>query len=112
MGVWEWAMLKLNLADLAQYSDVIHTRRGEAVTLRFVAPGEAEQLQAYVRGLSSGSRYKRFLGAMSELPRTVLDDFIHTGRDDRYSLVANMSDGDVERIVGEARYAFHPEDDS
>ncbi|MGC2084043.1 MAG: GNAT family N-acetyltransferase [Bradyrhizobium sp.] len=105
-------MLKLNLADLGQYSDVVHTRRGEAVTLRFVTPGDADELQAYVRGLSSGSRYKRFLGAMSELPKTVLDDFTHTGRDDRFSLVASMSGDDVERIVGEARYAFHSEDDS
>src|SRR5262245_46212981 len=44
--VLEWAMIKLNLADLDQYSDVLHTRRGEAVTLRFVTPDDAEELQA------------------------------------------------------------------
>src|SRR5690349_19792177 len=59
--VLEWAMLKLNLGKLEQYSDVVHTRRGEAVTLRFATPDDAEELQAYIRGLSSASRYKRFL---------------------------------------------------
>jgi GNAT superfamily N-acetyltransferase len=105
-------MLKLNLADIDQYSDVVHTRRGEAVTLRFVTPDDAEELQAYVRGLSSGSRYKRFLGAMSELPKTVLNDFVDVGRNDRYSLVAVMDVGGIELVVAEARYAFHPENGS
>jgi GNAT superfamily N-acetyltransferase len=104
-------MLQLNLADLDQYSDVVHTRRGEAVTLRFIMPDDAEALQAYVRRLSSRSRYNRFLGAMSELPKRVLEDFTHAGRDDRFSLMATMHD-DAEAIVGEARYAFHPENDS
>ncbi len=76
----ERAMLKLNLADLGQYSDVVHTPRRSGRHCASSTPGDAEELQAYVRGLSSASRYKRFLGAMSELPATVLDDFIHTGR--------------------------------
>jgi GNAT superfamily N-acetyltransferase len=104
-------MLQLSRADLDQYSDVVHTRRGEAVTLRFVTPDDADALQAYVRRLSFRSRYNRFFGAMSELPKTVLEDFIHTGRDDRFSLMATMHD-DAEPIVGEARYAFHAENGS
>jgi len=105
-------MLRVNLTDLDRSSDVVHTRRGEAVMLRVVVPDDAEALQAYVRGLGSRSRYNRFLGALSELPKAVLDDFTHAGRDDRYSLIATMHDDDAEPIVGEARYAFHPEDDS
>lgn len=102
-------MLKVDLGDLGQYSDVVHTRRGEAVLLRFAEPADAEQLQAYIRGLSSDTRYKRFLGAMSELPGRLLDDFIRVGKDDRYSLLATMEIDGVEVIVGEARYAFDRE---
>jgi GNAT superfamily N-acetyltransferase len=105
-------MLKLNLGKLEQYSDVVHTRRGEAVTLRFATPDDAEELQAYIRGLSSASRYKRFLGAMSELPKTVLDEFVDVGRNDRYSLIASMPTDGFDLLVAEARYAFHPENDS
>jgi len=103
-------MLQLSIADLDQYSNVVHTRRGEPVTLRFITPDDAEPLQAYVRGLSSRSRYNRFFGAMSELPKAVLEDFTHAGRDDRFSLMATMHD--AEPIVGEARYALHPENAS
>jgi RimJ/RimL family protein N-acetyltransferase len=104
--------LQLSVADLAQYSDVVHTRRGEAAILRFVTPEDAEALQAYVRGLSFRSRYNRFLGAMSELPKAVLSDFVDVGRDDRYTLVVTMDLEGAEVIVGEARYALHAADRS
>ncbi|MEN3288214.1 MAG: hypothetical protein V7634_2514, partial [Bradyrhizobium sp.] len=88
------------------------TRRGEAVTLRFATPADADELQAYVRSLSSGSRYRRFLGAMSELPKALLDEFVHVGRDDRFTLIATMNVGGFEIVVGEARYAYDPENAS
>jgi GNAT superfamily N-acetyltransferase len=105
-------MLNVNLGKSEQYSDVVHTHRGEAVTLRFATLADANELQAYVRSLSSGSRYRRFLGAISELPKALLDDFIHVGRDDRFTLIATMNVGGFEVVVGEARYAFHPENGS
>jgi RimJ/RimL family protein N-acetyltransferase len=102
-------MLNVNFRKSEQYSDVVHTRRGEAVTLRFATLGDADELQAYVRSLSSGSRYRRFFGAISELPKALLDDFIHVGRHDRFTLIATMNVGGFDIVVGEARYAFHPE---
>ena len=78
-------MQHLNLDDLGQYSDVVLSRSGAAVTVRFVELHDADALQAYFRGLSVRSRYNRLMGAASELPAGQLDKFIH---------------------VGEARYAF------
>jgi GNAT superfamily N-acetyltransferase len=63
-------------------------------------------LQGYFRALSVRSRYNRFLGAMSELPQTELDHFIHVGEAGRFSVVAVMMIEGIETIVGEARYAF------
>ncbi|MGJ4915516.1 GNAT family N-acetyltransferase [Bradyrhizobium oligotrophicum] len=94
------------IADLAAGSNIIHTRRGEEVRLRFVTPDDAEALQSYVRSLSQRSRHKRFLGALNELPKTVLEDFVALGRNDRYSLIATMDHDGVDGIVAEARYAF------
>ncbi|MGJ5007908.1 N-acetyltransferase family protein [Bradyrhizobium oligotrophicum] len=94
------------IADLAAGSNIIHTRRGEEVRLRFVTPDDAEALQSYVRSLSQRSRHKRFLGALNELPKAVLDDFVALGRNDRYSLIATMDHDGVEGIVAEARYAL------
>ena len=67
-------MSTLRFDDLKQYSDVLRSRRGDAVTVRFVEPRDAEELQTYFRSLSARSRYNRFLGAMGELPMPLLDE--------------------------------------
>ena len=105
-------MIALRLDDLRQHSDVLRLRSGEPLTVRFVEPRDAEALQNYFRSLSARSRYNRFLGAMSELPKPVLDHFIHVGEDDRFSVVATMTIDGFETIVGEARYAFDPDTES
>lgn len=97
-------MTTLRLDDLRQHSDILRLRADRSVTVRFVEPDDAEALQAYFRSLSVRSRYNRFLGAMSELPPTELDHFIHAGEDDRFSVIATMAIGGFETIVGEARY--------
>jgi GNAT superfamily N-acetyltransferase len=99
-------MKALGFDDLRQHSDILRIRHGNAVTVRFVEPQDAEQLQAYFRSLTVRSRYNRFLGALSELPKDQLDHFIHAGEDDRFSVIAVMSIDGFETIVGEARYGF------
>jgi GNAT superfamily N-acetyltransferase len=100
-------MTAQRLDHLKQYSDVLHLRSGQRLKLRFVEPDDADELQAYVRGLSQSSRYRRFLGAASELPSSLLDGFTHAGEDDRFSVIAIASIEGVDRIVAEARYALH-----
>ena len=99
-------MTRLRFDDLRQYSDVLRSRHGEAVTVRFVEPRDAEALQNYFRSLSARSRYSRFLGAASELPPSELEHFIHVGEADRFSVVATILIDGRETIVGEARYAY------
>jgi GNAT superfamily N-acetyltransferase len=105
-------MIALRLNDLRQHSDILRLRSGKPVTVRFVEPDDAEALQRYFRSLTTGSRYNRFLGAMRELPKTLLDHFVHAGEDDRFSVIATMMVDGFETIVGEARYAFDTETDS
>lgn len=100
-------MTALRFDDLKQYSDIVRARSGELVTLRFAEPRDAEELQNYYRSLSARSRYNRFLGAMSELPKTMLDRFTHIGPDDGFTVIVNLQIDGFETIVGEARYAYH-----
>jgi len=102
-------MNRLRFDELRQHSDLVFSRSGKPVTVRFVEPGDAEALQAYFRALSVRSRYNRFLGAMSELPPNELTHFIHAGEDDRFSIIALMTIDGRETIVGEARYGFEPD---
>src|SRR6266436_8338076 len=105
-------MTALRFDNLKQYSDVLRSRQGDPVTVRFVEPRDAEELQNYFRSLSQRSRYNRFLGAMSELPKIVLDRFTHVGIEDGFTVVATMRVDGFETIVGEARYAFHADSGS
>ena len=105
-------MTALRFDNLKQYSDVLRSRRGDAITVRFVEPRDAEELQTYFRSLSIRSRYNRFLGAMSELPKVVLDHFTHIGMEDGFTVIATMQIDGFETIVGEARYVFHDDSDS
>lgn len=105
-------MTALRFDDLRQHSDILRLRTGKPVTVRFVEPDDAGALQGYFRSLSTRSRYNRFFGAISELPPTELDRFIHVGEADRFSVVAVMTIGGAETIVGEARYAFDADTDS
>lgn len=102
-------MIALQLNNLRQHSDVLRLRNGKSLTVRFVEPRDAEALQGYFRALTVRSRYNRFLGAMSELPKTELDHFIHVGERDRFGVIATMTIDGIETIVGEARYGFEAE---
>ena len=70
-------MKPLDLDHLQQYSDVLSSRSGDLVTVRFAEPRDAQALQDYFRSLSVRSRYNRLMGAASELPQTQLEKFIH-----------------------------------
>jgi RimJ/RimL family protein N-acetyltransferase len=105
-------MTAFRLDDLRQHSDILRLRSGKSLTLRFVEPDDADALQDYIRSLTTRSRYNRFLGAMSELPHNLLENFIQVGEDDRFSVVATTTIDGHETIVGEARYAFDPDKDS
>jgi len=105
-------MSVLRLDDLNQHSDILRTARGDRLTLRFVVPRDAEALQRYVRTLSSGSRYNRFFGAMSELPKALLERFTHVSEAEGFTVIATMQAGGFETIVGEARYIFHEDTQS
>lgn len=105
-------MTTLRFNDLRQHSDILRLRNGQAMAVRFAEPADGAALQDYFRGLSSGSRYNRFLGAMSELPQTMLAQFTHAGEGGRFSVIATVRIGGVDTIVGEARYAFDAGSDS
>jgi len=99
-------MTALRLDDLRQHSDLLRSKSGAAISVRFVEPGDADSIQDYFRGLSSRSRYNRFFGAMSQLPPALLDRFIHVGEADQFSVIATIKVDGFETIVGEARYAY------
>ena len=104
--------MKLLFDDLQQYSDTLRSRKGDAVTVRFVEPRDGEELQAYFRSLSARSRYNRFFGAIGELPPQLLDRFTHISEAAGFTVVATMMIDGFATIIGEARYILHPATES
>lgn len=102
-------MNTLSLEDRRQYSDMLRTRHGERLDVRFIEPRDTDEIQHYFRSLSTRSRYNRFFGAVSELPKGLLHDFLEVGERERFTIVATMMVDDFETIVAEARYALHVE---
>ena len=76
------------------------------LALRPARTSDGDALQAYVRELSPGSRYNRFLGAVSELPGSELARALAAnGRDTLTLLLTSTAEG-RETVVGEARVAL------
>lgn len=98
-------MTALLAKDLPQYTDILRLRNGAFLTVRFVQPRDADALQTYFRRLSARSRYNRLLGAASELPQSVLSQFVRIGEGEGFSAVATLEVDGVDTIVGEIRYA-------
>jgi GNAT superfamily N-acetyltransferase len=88
------------------FAGVLRLPAGDCVTLRPVGPQDGGVLQAYVRALSSQSRYNRFLGALHELPPAELERVTHLDREYELALLAETRVDGAPLVVAEARCAF------
>jgi acetyltransferase len=105
----------------ARHERVWPMRGGGQYTVRPIHPDDAQMLQALVRGLSSESRYFRFISSLSELPPSMLARFTLIDYDREMALVAvfkeRKADADgviteTERIIGVSRYVTNPDQGS
>src|SRR5271165_3164651 len=81
---------------------------GERIALRIVRPQDAGALQAYFRGLSTESRYRRFLGALAELTASQLARLVGMDGSNELALLALADTDDTSCLVGEAVLASMP----
>jgi len=85
---------------------------GRSALVRPVLPQDRELQQAFVRGLSTTSRYRRFHSALSELPAATLDYLTQVDYASHLALLAETFDDEGREIqVAEARYVRRLGDD-
>jgi acetyltransferase len=105
----------------ARYERVWPMRGGGQYTVRPIHPDDAQMLQALVRGLSSESRYFRFISSLSELSPAMLARFTLIDYDREMALVAVYKERkadaqgvitETERIIGVSRYITNPDQTS
>jgi acetyltransferase len=85
---------------------------GIDLILRPIRPEDAEIEQAFVRGLSSESKYFRFVSALQELSPSMLARFTQIDYDREMALIAVLEEDHRETEVGVARYIINPDGES
>jgi len=87
---------------------MLRAKRGPEtrVAVRPARLNDGDILQIYVRGLTTQSRYNRFLGAVSELPPSELARTLAANGLDTLTLLLTTTAEDRETVVGEARVAL------
>lgn len=81
---------------------VVRLPGGERITFRVVRLQDAGALQAYFRGLSAESRYRRFLGALAELTASQLARLVAMDGPDELALPAFAEENGTACLIGEA----------
>lgn len=90
------------------FRETVELRDGSTADLRPVQPADAEGLQALFNRLSPESVYFRFLEARKELPLKQAQQFATVDYRSSMAVLAVVTEGDIERIIGVARYGTEP----
>jgi acetyltransferase len=93
--------------------DRVQLRNGRSVTIRPVLPQDAALQRAFVAALSPAARYRRFHGAVNELPEATLSYMTEVDYASHMALLATTIDsGGREIQVAEARWVRREPPDS
>jgi acetyl coenzyme A synthetase (ADP forming)-like protein len=98
----------LESGDPRHYAADALLKDGGSVHIRAITPGDKERLRAHFRSLSVESVRLRFLGAKKDLTESELRYLTEIDFARHVALLATRWTGDVEEIVGVARYVQAP----
>jgi acetyltransferase len=79
--------------------------------IRPIRTDDARREREFILGLSSESRYQRFLHGLREPGDSLIATLVNVDHHRTMALVAVTGDGDAERIIGVARYAADNDDE-
>ena len=88
------------------------TPDGHAITIRPIRPEDADLEQEFVKGLSSETKYFRFMNTLRELSPAQLVRLTQIDYDREMAFVAMTEVADREIEIGVARYAMNPDGES
>jgi acetyltransferase len=98
-------MERARIAAMLAAGATLRTVDGRHVRVRPVRPTDAEDIQAFVRGLSQASRYMRFFAPVRELTPAMLARLTASDGGSGRVLVALSDHAESHRIVAMAEYA-------
>jgi acetyltransferase len=83
----------------------VSTRDGTEYFIRPIVPEDAEREIAFVRSLSTESRYKRLMYSLREPSKAMIEPYVNVDYDRQMALIALRDVPGHEQIIGVARYA-------
>jgi acetyltransferase len=96
----------------AELEEQWQTRGGATVTIRPIRPEDAGIEQAFVRSLSTQTKFFRFLDVINELSPEMLSRFTQIDYDREMALIAVHFDAGIETQVAVSRYVTNPDGQS
>jgi acetyltransferase len=90
--------------------DVVRVANGSRVTIRPTLPQDLELQREFFHSLSTEARYRRFMGALNELPEAVAQRFISIDYRNHLALLAEVFEDGRQIMIGEARYVVDEHD--
>jgi acetyltransferase len=85
------------------------TRHGIWISSRLIQPDDIEREKAFIKKLSSETRYRRFMSTLIELPASQLEQFTHIDYRHTMAFVAVLTETGEE--IGVCRYASNPDEE-
>lgn len=95
-----------------QLISTFHIAENLPVMIRPIKPEDAEMTQAFMRRLSSQSRYFRFMQHIRELTSTMLLRLTQIDYDREMTFIASVFERDEEKAIGLAHYVTNPDRES
>lgn len=86
--------------------DVVKAANGSRITIRPTLPQDMQLQREFFHSLSAKSRYRRFMGALNELPEAVVQGLISVDYRSHLALLAEVFEDGREIMIGEARYVI------
>lgn len=96
----------------SRYENWLTLKNGMKVFLRPVLQTDGVLLVDFFNKISPRTRYLRFLRHLDALPEDMLYSFTHINYDSEFALVAFIDEDDTAAIIGVARYAVDPHDET
>ena len=99
------AMTTFRLDDMRQHSDLLRLPGGKSVTVRFVEPAGLRCIAVLFPGAQHALALQSLPGRSQRTASTALDQFIHVGENDRFSVIVTVTAGDRDRHYSSAKRA-------
>lgn len=92
------------IPDGAGYREFVLLKDGQGVLLRIASPEDADRVEAFISGLSRESMAMRFMGGVSSVSRTFVEDLCDENPRQRACLLAIEGEGAEQQVLGLGNY--------